>query len=264
MLECVTFGFMERADRGAVRRDAGGAAPGQPDRRRSRPDAAHAGRHACCWPPRATPRAAIADVALAESARAYRDQTPAGQLRSPPACAPGTTPRHWAEPARAGGCAWTPRAMRWRCWPRSACRWRRCRSPPMRRASTIRAVRGVVRQGPKTVLATFGEMHPKVLAALDLPGPAVAFEVFLDADPRAEAPQEGRARPAGLPAAAARLRLPGGCRRRRRGAAARRPRRRRALIADVALFDRYAGREAAGGQGQPGHPGDAAAARARR
>jgi phenylalanyl-tRNA synthetase beta chain len=34
---------------------------------------------------------------------------------------------------------------------------------------------GLVRQGPKTVLASFGEVHPRVLAALDLPGPAVAF-----------------------------------------------------------------------------------------
>ncbi len=40
---------------------------------------------------------------------------------------------------------------------------------------------GAVRQGPKLVLAHFGELHPRVLAALDLPGPAVAFEVRLDA-----------------------------------------------------------------------------------
>jgi phenylalanyl-tRNA synthetase beta chain len=40
---------------------------------------------------------------------------------------------------------------------------------------------GVVRQGPKTVLGIFGELHPRVLAALDLPGPAAAFELFLDA-----------------------------------------------------------------------------------
>ena len=45
---------------------------------------------------------------------------------------------------------------------------------------------GTVRQGPKTVLATFGALHPRVLAALDLTGPAVAFEVYLDAiqDPK--------------------------------------------------------------------------------
>ncbi|HYZ62170.1 MAG TPA: phenylalanine--tRNA ligase subunit beta, partial [Acetobacteraceae bacterium] len=42
---------------------------------------------------------------------------------------------------------------------------------------------GVVRQGPKLVLATFGELHPSVLAALDLPGPAAALEVFLDRIP---------------------------------------------------------------------------------
>ncbi len=40
---------------------------------------------------------------------------------------------------------------------------------------------GVVRQGPKTMLARFGELHPRVLAALDLTGPVVGFELFLDA-----------------------------------------------------------------------------------
>ena len=45
---------------------------------------------------------------------------------------------------------------------------------------------GTVRQGPKTVLGSFGELHPGVLAALDLPGPMVAFELNLDAvaDPK--------------------------------------------------------------------------------
>ena len=43
---------------------------------------------------------------------------------------------------------------------------------------------GVLRLGPKTVLAAFGEIHPEVLAALDVAGPAAAFEVYLDALPR--------------------------------------------------------------------------------
>jgi phenylalanyl-tRNA synthetase beta chain len=38
-----------------------------------------------------------------------------------------------------------------------------------------------VRQGPKTLLGSFGELHPRVLAALDLTGPVVAFELDLDA-----------------------------------------------------------------------------------
>jgi phenylalanyl-tRNA synthetase beta chain len=100
---------------------------------------------------------------------------------------------------------------------------------------------GVLRQGPKTVLATFGELHPKVAKALGLPGPAVAFEVFLDAV------AEPKRRKKGLPdlpafqplrrdfafvvdeavPAEALLRAA-------RGAD-------KALVADVALFDRYAG-----------------------
>lgn len=41
---------------------------------------------------------------------------------------------------------------------------------------------GVLRLGPK-VLAQFGELHPRVLRALELKPPAVAFEVFLEAIP---------------------------------------------------------------------------------
>jgi len=42
---------------------------------------------------------------------------------------------------------------------------------------------GVVRMGPKVVIAHFGEMHPEALKALTVDGPVVAFEVFLDAIP---------------------------------------------------------------------------------
>ncbi len=42
---------------------------------------------------------------------------------------------------------------------------------------------GTLRLGPKTVPARFGEIHPGVLQDLDIEGPIVAFEVFLDAVP---------------------------------------------------------------------------------
>jgi len=42
---------------------------------------------------------------------------------------------------------------------------------------------GQLKLGPKTVVARFGELHPKILAEMDLKGPAAAFEVFLDAIP---------------------------------------------------------------------------------
>jgi phenylalanyl-tRNA synthetase beta chain len=100
---------------------------------------------------------------------------------------------------------------------------------------------GTVRQGPKTVLGTFGELHPRVLAALDLPGPVVAFELDLDAigDPkrrRRAAPDLPAFQPvrrdfaflADVTAAADAVV------RAARGAD-------RALIAGVVLFDRYQG-----------------------
>ena len=45
---------------------------------------------------------------------------------------------------------------------------------------------GTLRLGPKTVLAHFGEIHPRVLHELDMEGPLAAFEIFLDALPQAK------------------------------------------------------------------------------
>ena len=42
---------------------------------------------------------------------------------------------------------------------------------------------GELRQGPKTLLARFGALHPSLCAKLDLPVGSVAFEIFLDAIP---------------------------------------------------------------------------------
>ncbi|MCA3247351.1 MAG: phenylalanine--tRNA ligase subunit beta [Azospirillum sp.] len=54
---------------------------------------------------------------------------------------------------------------------------------------------GALKLGPKTVLAWFGELHPRVAQALDLEGPVAACEVFLDAIPAPKA-KGGRQRPA--------------------------------------------------------------------
>ncbi len=53
---------------------------------------------------------------------------------------------------------------------------------------------GTLRLGPKLVLAYFGEVHPRTLTALDMQGPAVAFEVFLSSLPSEK--RKARARPA--------------------------------------------------------------------
>lgn len=52
---------------------------------------------------------------------------------------------------------------------------------------------GTFKQGPKVTLGYFGELHPRVLAELDLKGPLVAFEVFLGAILPAK--DKGTARP---------------------------------------------------------------------
>ena len=56
-----------------------------------------------------------------------------------------------------------------------------------------------LRLGPKTVLAAFGELHPRLVREHDLPGGCVAAEIYLDAIPAQRA--SGRARPAFVPPA---------------------------------------------------------------
>ncbi len=46
---------------------------------------------------------------------------------------------------------------------------------------------GTIKLGPKVVLGTFGEFHPKTLEALDVSGPLCGFEVFIDAVPEPKA-----------------------------------------------------------------------------
>ncbi|MBL6077060.1 phenylalanine--tRNA ligase subunit beta [Belnapia sp. T18] len=180
------------------------------------------------------------DAALAELGAAYRDPSPEGQLQVAAGVRTGHTPRHWAEATRAvdamdakGDALAVLAAL----------------GVPMAAVSVTTDApgfyhpgrSGVLRQGPKTVLATFGEVHPRVAAALDLTGPAVAFEVFLDAVPEPKRRKKGAPDlPAFQPvrrdfaflvdagvSAEAVLRAA-------RGAD-------KALIAEVVLFDRYAG-----------------------
>ena len=53
---------------------------------------------------------------------------------------------------------------------------------------------GMLSLGPKTALAAFGELHPRILQALDVRGPAVAFTLHLAALPFPKA--RGTTRPA--------------------------------------------------------------------
>ena len=52
---------------------------------------------------------------------------------------------------------------------------------------------GVIRLGPKLVLAQFGEVHPATLKAFDLDGPVAAFEIMLNALPPEKRKSRARA-----------------------------------------------------------------------
>jgi phenylalanyl-tRNA synthetase beta chain len=100
---------------------------------------------------------------------------------------------------------------------------------------------GTIRMGPQNRLAHFGEIHPRVLAAMDVKGPVIAFEVVLSAIPTQKS--KGATRPS---LAASDL-LPltrdfafvvaSGTEAERLVKAARSAD--RTLIGDVAVFDRY-------------------------
>jgi phenylalanyl-tRNA synthetase beta chain len=52
---------------------------------------------------------------------------------------------------------------------------------------------GTIQMGPQNKLATFGEIHPRVLAAMDVKGPLVGFEVVLSGIPVPKAKSATRA-----------------------------------------------------------------------
>ena len=188
-----------------------------------------------------------ADLALCEIGPAFRGVAPEAQPVLAAGLRTGATPRSWIAPARAcdafdaKGDAFAVLAAL---------------GVPMEALGVTADAHGfyhpgqsgVVRQGPKLALATFGALHPRVLAALGLSGPAVAFEVFLDAIPE---PKRRRRAPPDLPAfmplrrdfafvvaadvpAEAVLRAAKGAE--------------RTLIAGVSLFDVYAGDQLPAGQ----------------
>jgi len=181
MVECVTFSFMATDA-------AAHFGPTPESLRLSNPIAADLDQL------RPTPVATLALAAQRNAARGYSDFSafeigPAyredGQRLVAGGVRAGTTPRNWAEPARACD-AMDAKTDVWAVLS--------ALGVPLDALSVTTDApgfyhpgrSGVVRQGPKTVLAHFGALHPRVLAAIDLTGPAVAFEIFLDAiaDPK--------------------------------------------------------------------------------
>jgi phenylalanyl-tRNA synthetase beta chain len=134
----------------------------------------------------------IADVALFEVGPQYADATPAGQALVAAGIRTGKSgPRHWAA---------KPRALDAFDAKGDALALLGELGAPVENLQVTTDApgwyhpgqSGALRLGP-TVIAQFGVLHPAVLRALDVKGPAVGFELFLD---RVPAPrQKGTARP---------------------------------------------------------------------
>jgi phenylalanyl-tRNA synthetase beta chain len=186
LAECVTFSFMDH-EHAALFGDA------PESLRLLNPIAADLNQM------RPSPLATLVSAALRNTARGYGDgalfeigpgYTAAGassqtQAQMAVGLRTGSTPRHWQAPPRAMT-AMDVKADLWAVLaaldvPMDALR---CTDDPPAWYHPGRA--GTVRQGPKTVLAVFGELHPRVQMALGLDGTAVAFELYLDqiADPK--------------------------------------------------------------------------------
>ncbi|WP_119460847.1 phenylalanine--tRNA ligase subunit beta [Rhodospirillaceae bacterium SYSU D60014] len=122
------------------------------------------------------------DVALFEVGPQYADETPEGQSLAASGLRTGQTgPRHWQAPPRAVD-AFDAKAD-------AQAVLAACGAPVDNLQVTTDAPSwyhpgrsGVLRLGP-TVLACFGELHPRILRRLDLKGPVVAFEAVLDRVP---------------------------------------------------------------------------------
>jgi phenylalanyl-tRNA synthetase beta chain len=126
-----------------------------------------------------------ADVALFEVGPAFDTAAPHGQRLVAAGIRTGSSPRHWAEAARAVD-AMDAKADLWAAMAALELPLEGLMLTQDAPAFYHPGRSATVRQGPKTILGRFGELHPRVVAALDLPGPMVAFELDLDAvqDPK--------------------------------------------------------------------------------
>jgi phenylalanyl-tRNA synthetase beta chain len=184
LMECVTFSFMARGEAewfGAV-----------PDALRlSNPIAADLDQL------RPTPLATLAlaakrnaargygDVALFEIGPAFALDAPDGQKLVAAGLRSGATPRSWLAPQRPVD-AMDAKGDLWALLTAVGVPLDALQVTPDAPSFLHPGRSGMLRQGPKTVMGYFGEIHPRLLAALGLPGPMVAFELNLDAvsDPK--------------------------------------------------------------------------------
>jgi phenylalanyl-tRNA synthetase beta chain len=120
------------------------------------------------------------DVALFEVGPGFAPDATDGQRLIAAGLRAGATPRHWAMPARPVD-AMDAKGDLWAVLTALGVPLEALSVTPEAPGFYHPGRSGQVRQGPKLTLGTFGELHPRILASLDLPGPMVGFELDLDA-----------------------------------------------------------------------------------
>jgi phenylalanyl-tRNA synthetase beta chain len=127
----------------------------------------------------------FADIALFEAGQQFGDETPEGQAFAATGLRRGTarpqgSGRHWqgkAGPVEAMDAKADAEAL-----------LAAVGAPALQVGADAPAWyhpgrSGTFRLGPKTVVGYFGEIHPRILAEMDVAGPMVAFEIFIGAIP---------------------------------------------------------------------------------
>jgi len=188
--ECVTFSFTAKADEALFGPAPEGLALANPiasdlDQLRSTPLTTLA---------RAATRNAArgwSEVALAELGPGFESSAEAGQRLIAAGLRAGRTPRHWATASR-GHDALDAKGDAVAVLEALGVNLAGVEATPDGAPGFYHPGRsGVLRQGPKLILGTFGELHPRVLEGLDHPGPMAAFEVFLDRIPEPKRRRKG-------------------------------------------------------------------------
>ncbi|MEK7264685.1 MAG: phenylalanine--tRNA ligase subunit beta, partial [Pseudomonadota bacterium] len=126
------------------------------------------------------------DLALFEVAPVYFSDRPEGQQTVAGGARLSRPKRHWAKAERAAD-AFTAKADAFAALDAAGARIDQAQTTADAPSWYHPGRSGVLRLGPKLALAHFGEIHPRVLKAMDIDGPVFAFEVFLDAVPPAKA-----------------------------------------------------------------------------
>ena len=181
LAECVTFSFMATAEAALFGDTPDALRLSNPiasdlDQLRSTPIAtlALAARRNAArgWP----------DVALFEVGPEFSEDAVLGQRLVAAGLRAGGTTRHWTAPMRAVD-AFDAKADLWSVLLALGVPMDALMVSKEAPAFYHPGRSGLVRQGPRAILGSFGELHPRVLAALDMTGPVAAFSLNLDAVP---------------------------------------------------------------------------------